>query len=168
MFGYSRDDLAAGRLNWTEMTPPEWQSRGKRAVELNDATGTVRHTKRNFFRKDGSRVPVLIGAAYFDESRKARCRFRVRPNRAEEGGSGASRGEERFRDYAEVASDWFWETGPDHRFTELSRTAADWELPADLVGKTRCDLAADREKEPEKWRAHISTLEAHQPFRGFR
>ena len=28
--------------------------------------------------------------------------------------------EQRFRDYAETASDWLWETGPDHRFTRIS------------------------------------------------
>ena len=76
--------------------------------------------------------------------------------------------EDRFRDYVEVASDWFWETGPDHRFTEFSRSAADWGLPQELIGKKRWDAAGDFEEEPEKWRAHIATLEAHQPFRGFR
>ena len=76
--------------------------------------------------------------------------------------------EERFRDYVDVASDWFWETGPDHRFTEFSRSAADWGLPQVLIGKKRWDPAGDREEEPEKWRAHIATLEARQPFRGFR
>src|SRR3954451_11872400 len=28
--------------------------------------------------------------------------------------------EQRFRDYSETASDWFWETGPDHSFTRVS------------------------------------------------
>ena len=168
MFGYSRDDLAAGRLNWTEMTPPEWQSRGKRAVEELTTTGTALPYEKEFFRKDGSRVPVLIGAAFFEVSRKEGVAFVLDLTDRKKAEVALRESEERFRDYAEVASDWFWETGPDHRFTEFSRTAADWELPADLVGKTRCDLAADREKEPEKWRAHISTLEAHQPFRGFR
>jgi PAS domain S-box-containing protein len=45
----------------------------------------------------------------------------------------------------------------------------DWNLrAADLIGKTRWDLAADRDEEPEKWRAHIAALDAHQPFRGLR
>ncbi|HTN72005.1 MAG TPA: PAS domain-containing protein, partial [Methylomirabilota bacterium] len=76
--------------------------------------------------------------------------------------------EDRFRDYVDVASDWFWETGPDHRFTEFSQSAADWGLLEALIGKKRWNLAVDREEEPEKWRAHIATLEARQPFRGFR
>ena len=31
----------------------------------------------------------------------------------------------------------------------------------------RWDFATDLDEEPEKWRLHIATLEAHQPFRGF-
>ena len=73
--------------------------------------------------------------------------------------------EQRFRDYAEIASDWFWESGPDHCFTHFSRSAASWGSSSELIGTKRWDFAADREEEPDKWRAHIATLEAHQPFR---
>ncbi|HET6408987.1 MAG TPA: GAF domain-containing protein, partial [Chthoniobacteraceae bacterium] len=46
--------------------------------------------------------------------------------------------EQRFRDYAETASDWLWETGPDHRFTHLSeRLSAIGMIPALRVGLTR-------------------------------
>ncbi len=76
--------------------------------------------------------------------------------------------EQRFRDYAEIASDWFWETGPDHRFTHFSRSSSRWGFAREFIGITRWDMAADRDEESEKWRAHIATLEAHQPFRGFR
>ena len=31
--------------------------------------------------------------------------------------------EAKFRDYAESASDWFWEIGPDHKFTRLTENA---------------------------------------------
>ncbi|HUN97306.1 MAG TPA: PAS domain S-box protein [Bradyrhizobium sp.] len=72
--------------------------------------------------------------------------------------------EQRFRDYAEIASDWLWETGPDHGFTKFS----DQHPFSDYLGKTRWELAADREEEPEKWREHTAILEAHRPFRGFR
>jgi PAS domain S-box-containing protein len=76
--------------------------------------------------------------------------------------------EQRFRDYAETASDTIWETGPDHRFTRISsRLPMDFD-PASRIGVRRWDVAIDVEEEPEKWRLHIATLEAHQPFRGFR
>jgi PAS domain S-box-containing protein len=77
--------------------------------------------------------------------------------------------EQRFRDYAEMASDWLWETGPDHRFTRVSEHPAAFGTKYEFrLGKTRWDLATDLEEEPEKWRLHVTTLEAHKPFRDFR
>jgi len=71
--------------------------------------------------------------------------------------------EQRFRDYAETASDWLWETGPDHRFTHLSEhTDA---AASAATGMLRWEIAADFDSEPEKWRQHRATLEAHLPFR---
>src|SRR5215813_7608306 len=75
--------------------------------------------------------------------------------------------EQRFRDYAETASDWFWATGPDHAFTYVSEQAGfgrDW---GTLIGKCRWDVAADVASEPEHWRQHIATLERREPFRDF-
>jgi PAS domain S-box-containing protein len=76
--------------------------------------------------------------------------------------------EQRFRDYAETASDWLWETGPDHRVARISEhvTAAGL-ASSSLPGVTRWDIAADLESEPEKWRQHRATLDAHLPFRDF-
>src|SRR5437870_2658211 len=74
--------------------------------------------------------------------------------------------EQRFRDYAETASDWLWETGQDHSFTRVSDEFTTLGI-ASRIGVTRWDLATDVEEEPEKWRLHVATLEAHQPFRGF-
>lgn len=71
--------------------------------------------------------------------------------------------EQRFRDYAETASDWLWETGPDHRFTHLSEHTS---TPASAAtGMLRWEIASDFELEPEKWRQHRVMLEAHLPFR---
>jgi PAS domain S-box-containing protein len=68
MVGYDREDLASGRLRWTELTPPEWRDRDERRhlPELK-MTGSLQPFEKEYFRKDGSRVPVLIGAATFEE-----------------------------------------------------------------------------------------------------
>jgi PAS domain S-box-containing protein len=74
----------------------------------------------------------------------------------------------RFRDYAETASDWFWETGPDHRFSYVSDRAGDFGIATtSLVGHRRWDAATDLEDEPAKWRRHFRTLERREPFRDF-
>jgi PAS domain S-box-containing protein len=66
MVQYDREDLRAG-MRWFDMTPPEWQQAHVReeAEEL-EATGMMQAREKEFFRRDGSRVPVLIGAAAFD------------------------------------------------------------------------------------------------------
>jgi PAS domain S-box-containing protein len=63
---YEREDLQAG-LRWFDMTPPEWQDVyvSEEAEELK-TTGVMQAREKEFFRKDGSRVPVLIGAAHFE------------------------------------------------------------------------------------------------------
>jgi len=81
---------------------------------------------------------------------------------------GVRHSEQRFRDFAETASDWFWETGPDHVFTYVSERVSafgiDWTA---VMGKRRPDAATDQDTEPEKWRQHMATLERHEPFRNF-
>lgn len=73
--------------------------------------------------------------------------------------------EQRFRAYAETASDWFWETGPDHRVTIISEHSDTATVPAGLIGLTRWDIAPDADLEPEKWRQHRAALDAHIAFR---
>jgi PAS domain S-box-containing protein len=74
--------------------------------------------------------------------------------------------EAKFRDYAETASDWFWETGPDYKFTLLSENAFG-SGAADRIGTACWDHALDFETEPEKWRLVAATLDSHEPFRDF-
>jgi PAS domain S-box-containing protein len=76
--------------------------------------------------------------------------------------------EQRFRDYAETASDWLWETGPDHKITRISDHINVVGFTATrLPGVTRWQVASDVEAEPEKWRRHREMLDAHLPFRDF-
>ncbi|WP_246257257.1 trifunctional serine/threonine-protein kinase/ATP-binding protein/sensor histidine kinase [Pararobbsia alpina] len=74
--GYDREDVAAGRLRWTELTPPEWLDRDERwwTPELK-LTGRVQPYEKEYFRKDGSRAPVLVGSTSFDEARKQGVAF---------------------------------------------------------------------------------------------
>jgi len=66
MVGYDREDLATGRLTRLTLTPPEWQERDVRQLEDVKAKGTVLPFEKEYFRKDGSRVPVMVGLAAFD------------------------------------------------------------------------------------------------------
>ena len=65
--GYDREDLASGRLRWTEVTPPEWGERDAVLTQEQKMTGSLQPFEKEYFRKDGARVPVLIGTAMFEE-----------------------------------------------------------------------------------------------------
>jgi PAS domain S-box-containing protein len=69
MMGHSRDDLVSGRMRWSELTPAEWGVADERTVAELKATCVCKSYEKEFFRKDGSRVPVLVGAATFDKRR---------------------------------------------------------------------------------------------------
>src|SRR5882762_1876127 len=78
--------------------------------------------------------------------------------------------EAKFRDYAESASDWYWETDPDHKFTRLTedeRRLARGLATVTRIGVARWEFATDVQSEPEKWELHRSMLKARQPFRDF-
>jgi len=68
--GYTREDLQAGRLNWEQMTPPEYRLLCEHTVAELKATGVNTPYEKEYIRKDGSRVPIIVGAAaIFDQTR---------------------------------------------------------------------------------------------------
>jgi len=65
--GYDREDLVLGRLRRTGLTPPEWRERTEHALAELRSAGSFQPFEKEYFRKDGSRVPVLLGCARFKE-----------------------------------------------------------------------------------------------------
>jgi PAS domain S-box-containing protein len=75
MVRYTRDDLACGRLCWMELTPPEWRPASERAVAQLRANGTCELFEKEYFRSDGTRVPVLVGAAAIEGTKTENVAF---------------------------------------------------------------------------------------------
>jgi two-component system CheB/CheR fusion protein len=61
--GYTRDDLRAGRLRWDHMTPSEYVPRDRDGMEEANARGACTPYEKEYIRREGRRVPVLIGYA---------------------------------------------------------------------------------------------------------
>jgi PAS domain S-box-containing protein len=117
--------------------------------------GTVKHLEsisQPMFSASGELVEVVATHADVTERKRAE-----RALRESEG---------KFRDYAETASDWFWEIGADYKFT-LQTENAFGSHAAYRIGTACWDHALDLETEPEKWRLLLATLDSRKSFRDF-
>jgi PAS domain S-box-containing protein len=98
MVAHSRDDLVSGRLRWTALTPNEWSTADERAVVELRATGSCKAFEKEYFRKDGTRVPVLLGAATFGERRDQGVAFVLDLTERKEADENLRESERRYRE----------------------------------------------------------------------
>jgi PAS domain S-box-containing protein len=96
--GYSRDDPAVRQLRWTELTPPEWRAASDRAVAQVRESGACDVLEKEYVRKDGSRVPVLVASAALDERRTQSVSFVLDLTERKRAESEAREGERRYRE----------------------------------------------------------------------
>jgi len=66
--GYSRDDVVSDRLSFISLTPPEWRAADAKRIDEVKLTGSLQPFEKEYFHKNGSRVPVLVGVARFVET----------------------------------------------------------------------------------------------------
>jgi PAS domain S-box-containing protein len=164
LLGYAREDLVSDRIRWTKLTPAEWAAADQDAIAQLSATGICKPYEKEYFRTDGSRVPVLVGGASFEGKRDEGVVFVIDMTERKRAEQALRESEAKFRDYAETASDWFWEICPDYKFTLLTENAFGARA-ADRIGTACWDHALDLETEPEKWRLVRATLDSRKPFR---
>ena len=149
--------MASGRIHRTKITPPEWRDRDARTVAELKKSGTVQPFEKEYFRKDGSRVPVLIGAAMFEPDRVVAFALDLTERRRAE--EAARRSEKELREVIEAIPAMAWTALPDgandfanqywQEFTGISAKDASG------AGWTASIHPADVAK--EKWRASLAS-----------
>jgi len=166
MVGYDRDDLVGGRFRWTDLLPPEQIDQHARAIAEAVRTGAIQPSEREYCRKDGNRVPVLRGAAMFEEGGNQGVAFVLDLTERKRAEKAFRESEERFRTLMQFSFDVYWETDAQHRFIrqDFSERVTDGPLPGSELGKSRWELPY-LDIDEEGWRKHREMLDAHLPFR---
>jgi PAS domain S-box-containing protein len=66
LVGYTRADLQAGLIRWDQMTPPEYRALDEHAIKQLATSGCCEPWEKEYIRKDGRRVSVVVGVTTLD------------------------------------------------------------------------------------------------------
>jgi PAS domain S-box-containing protein len=113
MIGYRREDLEQGRISWKEITPPEYAPVDEQAIAELLATGNCTPFEKEYIRRDGSRVSVMIGSAMLEGQKDKGSSFIMDITERKQVEEELRQSEERFRQLAESITEVFWMTDPE-------------------------------------------------------
>ncbi len=126
MVGYDREDLLAGGMRWTDLTPPDWRDRSNARMERGKSSGRFGTFEKEYTRKDGSRVPVLIGGATFEQGGNEGVAFVVDLTDRKRAEEKSRESELKLRQITETVPGLVWSNGPDGEPTHINQRMLDY------------------------------------------
>jgi PAS domain S-box-containing protein len=160
--GYSREDLLAGRMNWIDLTPVEYREVMVQRMREIQAAGIFPPYEKEYFRKDGTRVPVLVASSLLEGSQtdcvtyvidlsaqkqaerilrqtasELEERVRERTARLATMNEELKRSEERYRRIVETSGEGIWVLDADDKTVFVNQRMADMlgYRPEEMIGE---------------------------------
>jgi PAS domain S-box-containing protein len=137
--GYTREDLAARRINWIDMTPPEFLPLDMNAIQELKELGTFTSFEKAYYRKDGRIVPILIGGAVLEQDPLQWVCFILDISNQKQLEQALRQSEERMRLAIKAGAISVYQQDRDLRYTWLYSPLQPYAVQG-MVGKTDADL----------------------------
>jgi PAS domain S-box-containing protein len=140
--GYTREEVLSGEVNFLEITPPEFRHLDEQAMAQMKQVGRHAPFEKEYIRKDGSRVPVLIGTAYLGGPNNLGVGFSIDLTERKRLERKLRQREEQFQIVAENAPDIISRIDAEFRHLYVSPSVElITGIPADhFIGKTHAEL----------------------------
>jgi PAS domain S-box-containing protein len=126
MVNYDREDLVSGRIYWTELTPLDWRDRNNLRIERQKSSGHFPPFEKEYTRKDGTRVPVLMGGALFEVGGNQGMAYVLDLTERKRADEALRENEYRLRQIIETVPAFLWSTAPDGEPTHISQRILDY------------------------------------------
>ena len=149
MVGYTKEDVRAGRVQWQQMTPPEYSPLDEFAMQELRDRGVDTPYEKEFIRKDGKRIPIIIGAAMLDERRYEGVAFVLDISQRKKVEQELRLNEERLRAIFDNAGVGIVEVTLDDHFVRVNERACEilGYKPDELLNMNVNELTAPEDRE---------------------
>lgn len=142
IIGYTREELERGEVEWTRITPPEWHAADQHALARMRVTGTVLPREKEYMRKDGTRVPIVVGGVMVDKAADEILAFVLDVSERHRAQAAALESEARKTAVMDAAPDAILIVGKGGTITEVNRSAEDLfgEDRAAMIGRPPAEV----------------------------